>query len=115
MEKEVNLRETLTFTEYEIAPILCEYALESGTYDDILNDAGEIIGTHSFQDFVIIQSETIYTDLEKGYEQLEVVVQRQSDLKYFKGNYDYSYNGNYYNNLNLIEVFPRQMTITIFN
>jgi len=102
-------REQLKFTEYEIKPILYEYAFESDEYCDE-NGCG-IEGP--WDDFGIIETSVEYTDLEKAYEDRRVIVQRISDGKLFEGNYSFSYHRCDYNTL-LTEVFPKDIVITIY-
>lgn len=108
-------REIIKLTEYEIAPILYEFALEEGIYDEIFDDNGDIIGNHPFQNFTIIQDNVNDWDLEKGYEEHAVIVKRLFDNKYFKGYYMYSpYNGVEFYHYQLKEVFPQEETIIIY-
>lgn len=68
-----------------------------------------------------IEEDIVYTDLSKGYEDIELVIKRKSDGKFFK--FTYSTN----NELELDapglandfpiegeEVFPEQQTITVY-
>lgn len=103
-------REILNFTEYEIKPILYEYGLEEGEYWDQETDT---IKEGPWDDFEIIETTVEYTDLEKAYENRRVIVKRISDGKFFEGSFTFSYRDNYYNT-DLTEVFPREVTITIY-
>lgn len=108
-------REIIKLSEFDIKPILCEWALEYDEYDEIFGEDGEIIGHHLFQDFDPIESKSIYHDLEKGYEDIEVIVQRKSDKKFFKGYYsDSPYIGIHNFSEELKQVFPTEMTITVY-
>jgi len=61
-----------------------------------------------------IDKEIEYSDLEKAYERLRIVFQRVSDKKYFAFNYDYSYNWKDDTVTKATEVFPKEVTITIY-
>lgn len=104
-------REIIKFTEFEIAPILCEYAPEQKEYEDYYNN-GEIIGNPVWADFEIVEEESDYVDLEKCYEDKCVIVRRISDNKYFKGSYRCWMDENDYHDTTLEEVFPIQVTKT---
>lgn len=106
--------EILKFTEFEVAPILDEYAYESGAYDHLLGDDGELIKEQVWSDFLFIEDNIIYVELEKGYITYEVVVQRVSDGKFFKGYYDDGLWKNYYTPV-LTEVFPSTISITVYS
>lgn len=107
-------REIIELTEFEIAPILCEWAVESKEYEEFFGEDGSIIGNPIWNDFEIIKEKVIYCDLEKGYKQKSTIVRRKSDSKYFKGIWKYSaYVKNTYDTT-LIEVFPKQKTKTVY-
>ena len=110
-------REVIEINEIDIAPILSEYGKESWEYEyysEYFDKDGNQIKDHISDDFEIVQQETIDSDLEKGYEDVVVVVRRRSDGKYFEGSYTHSpYRGTEYD-ANLIEVFPETKTITIY-
>jgi len=63
--------------------------------------------------YEFVDSRIIDVDLEKCYKTMEIVVQRVSDKKYFKFEYDYSY---HWQSDEVIaeEVFPKEVTITIY-
>lgn len=103
-------REVLNFTEYEIKPIIDEYALEQDEYWDQETDN---INEGPWNDFEIIETSVSYTDLEKAYEDRRVIVKRLSDGKFFEGSFTFSYHTNYYNTT-LTEVFSREVTVTIY-
>lgn len=79
---------------------------------DILNEG--VIGT-----WKVIGRDSNYADLEKGYEDIIVILQRFSDKKFFKFEYSESpYNKLYEsgNDQPLVgeEVFPVQKTIIVY-
>ena len=107
-------REKIELTEFEIAPILYEYACEDDEYSEFYDEDGEIIGNPIWNQFEIVEDNMIDYDLDKCYEFMEVIVQRKSDKKYFKGEYvQSSYRGNEYEAV-LIEVFPRIIEKVIY-
>jgi hypothetical protein len=110
-------REIIKATEFDIGPLCYDYyweGVETETYHEYFDEDGEPIKHHFSYDFKYITDELIYYDLEKGYEEIETIVKRLSDDKYFKINWFKSYyNENKYDN-ELIEVFPEEKTITIY-
>lgn len=76
-------REVIELTEYEIAPILDKSVLKKEKYT---NPEKKFIDLWS--NFVEIQNVELQCDYEFGYSEIEVVVRRVSDGKYFKGCWD---------------------------
>jgi hypothetical protein len=106
------MREIIKLTEYEIAPILYEYAQEND--EEYLEEDGEGYKPGVWDDFKIIEENDNYYDLNDGYAEMIVIVQRISDSKYFKGRYTtYTYDGNEYDTT-LEEVFPIEKTIIVY-
>lgn len=111
-------RERITFkNEFEIKPILLPYGLEGAEYDPYFfedtGDPNESPMWEIWNNFEQIDSETIDTDLEKGYSEISVILVRKSDNKLFEGTYIYSpYTGYRADNLTLVEVFPRMKLVT---
>lgn len=103
-------REIINLSEYEIVPILNEYGIEDREYWDEEKDT---IKSGVWDNFELIDSEIGYVDLEKGYEEIRVIVRRISDNKFFKGFYIYSPYFTEYDTT-LIEVYPKTTTITIY-
>ena len=65
--------------------------------------------------FKFIKKERVYVDLYKQYSEEFVVFERCRDNKFFKIEYIKGRNGiDYYNDLEAIEVFPKQVEITIY-
>lgn len=110
-------REVIEINEIDIAPILDECGKESWEDDyylEYFDEKGNKIKDHISDDFKIIQEEIVDFDLEKGYKDIEVIVRRKSDNKYFKGSYTSSpYIGRDYDP-DLFEVFPEAKTITVY-
>lgn len=107
-------REIIELTEFEIAPILCEWAVEDKEYSEFFDNNRNVIGNPIWNEFEIIASGVDYYDIEKGYEERFTVVRRKSDGKYFKGSWVYShYIENEYETT-LTEVFPKEKTITVY-
>ncbi len=72
-------------------------------------------GKHSY--FKCVNYETVYTDLGKAYEEIEMVVQKKSDEKFFKFEFKESeHHGLSDNNFPLEgkEVFPKTITKIIY-
>lgn len=63
-------------------------------------------------DFRVIKRETVYSDLEKGYENIEIVIHRVKDNRFFKGRYTGTMD-DVYSDDKFKEVYPRTKTITI--
>lgn len=67
---------------------------------------------HDEEDFEVIEDEITYHDTEKGYSDHEVILQRVSDGKFFKGEYQRWPAGGSSYELLFEEVFPVTKTIT---
>lgn len=109
-------REIIELTEFDIAPILYEYAVENEGYQKYFDEDGDIIGDPIWNQFEFIEEKATYYDLEKCYERKETIVRRISDGKFFRGSWidsPHAWNGNSYNT-RLTEVFPVQRTITVY-
>ena len=80
----------------------------------ILNDNSAAEDQLKEMSFTLVKYTQIYFDSEKGYTGNEIVIQRKSDGKYFKGEYGDWGHGiyEYYNDWK--EVFPKQITTTIY-
>ena len=121
MERE---RKIIKLTEYEMGPILCDYALEHEDYEDcyvydeyeqdsVPNPEKQVLWD-LWGDFAIMSEEVDFYDLEKAYEKMSTVVIRISDGRYFRGKWVRS---NYCDNdypTELEEVFPKEKTITVY-
>lgn len=103
-------RKVLEFSKYEIIPILDEWASEDEEYWDLETDRPK---PGIWDNFEHIQEEITEIDLEKGYKILSVVVRRISDNRFFQGTYLYSPYWVKYNT-SLEEVFPKEVTITVY-
>lgn len=83
--------------------------------------ASEILNGCTNPEWEYIDERTIYSDLEKGYEEKEVVLQRKSDSNFFKFKYadapqcDLDAPG-LSNSWPLVgeQVFPKTKTITVY-
>lgn len=107
-------REIIELTEFEIAPILCEWAVENEEYEEFFDEDGNIIGNPLWNEFEIIDVIVDDYDIEKGYEDKSTIVRRKSDEKYFVGHWVYSpYVENEYETT-LTEVFPKEKTIIVY-
>lgn len=107
-------REVIKLSEFEIAPILCDYASEDEDYEEYYDENGDIIGNPIWNQFVEVERELINYNLEKSYEVFEVTVQRKSDSKFFKSSYTESYYRENNYGTTLIEVFPKTITKVIY-
>jgi len=112
MEKEI-----IQATEFDIGP-LCYWdywdSVEIETYNEYFDENNKSIKYHFSNDFEYITEIVTYYDLDKSYEELETIVKRLSDGKYFKISW---FKSNYVNNNyddKLIEVIPREITKTIY-
>jgi len=105
----------IELSEWEIAPLLFEYATEDNDYDECFDGADKTDKYLPLWDeFEQVHEETTYWDLEKAYNEITVILKRISDNKYFKGNYTlYYYDCNIYDTT-LLEVFPREKTIIVY-
>lgn len=108
-------REIIELTEFEIAPILFEWAIEEEEYEEFFDEELNIIGNPIWNDFEIIEESVDSYDIEKGYEKKSTIVKRKSDGKYFVGHWVYSpYVENEYETT-LTEVFPKEKTIIVYD
>lgn len=109
-------REIIELSDYEIAPILYEDALLEKEYDSIFDEnTGDLIkNDYIFQNFENIRSKIIEADIDFEYIEIEVIVKRVLDGKFFKGYYTITKKyGNSYHNF-LTEVFPQEKNIIIY-
>lgn len=107
-----NPREVIKLTESEIAAILNWNAVEDN--DEYWSDEEETIISGIWDNFKTIEETTSIVSLEDGYVDMVVIVQRINDGKYFKGCYTvFDSDITEYDDL-LIEVFPKEKTITIY-
>jgi hypothetical protein len=100
-------RETIELSEHIVRSLIDEnYDEDDGYIEE--EDLG----------FKFIDESVEYTDLEKSYETKSVILKRESDNKYFKFNYiDSIYRYLFEDEifpLKLKEVFPKQITTTIY-
>ena len=65
-------------------------------------------------DYTHIDCITEYTDLEKSYKKVTIIIQRNSDGKYFKGiiKYDSDYDANIYEEFK--QVYPVEKTVVVY-
>ena len=117
-------REILNLKEYDLIPLIDEYWDEREEYwevdeneDPNENENGNyIIKSGEWNNFKLITSDLDYYDLEDGYEVIINIIQRISDGKYFSFKHTWSpYNS--YNirfNSKVIEVFPKEKIITVY-
>jgi len=103
-------RETITVDDR-----LSKYLTGSYRYDEDEEDdcSGETDFDIIRNQYTVIDDNVIYYDLEKSYEEREIIFQRLSDKKFFSFKFNYSpYLGvDCYDNI-ATEVFPTQITIT---
>lgn len=76
--------------------------------EDIYDEDGEILLYES------VEKEILRVDLDKAYETVRIVFKRTSDGKFFAFNYDYSYNWDDDSVEEAEEVFPKEITITVY-
>ena len=113
-------REIIKLSQELTAPILCPDILEEDDYDKYfkIDFSGEPDLNKEewnvWNNFEIVSDEVIRYDLEKAYEVIETVVKRISDGRYFKGIWTRSYYGNDSYPAELMQVFPKEKTITVY-
>lgn len=107
-------REVIELSKFDIAPILCDYAISANEYAEFYDIEGNIQGTPIWSVFKKIKEELIEHDSDYCSSNYEVVVKRLSDDKYFKGYYTYYEYKDIEYGTSLIEVFPTLMTITVY-
>lgn len=102
-------REIIKFNCWqEIAPLFEECITESEEFDVYYNEDGDYLGgIIGLDNFILVDYDIYYVDLEKSYIEREVIIQRNSDNKYFRGKYNESL---YWSNenkfpLEFVEVF----------
>ena len=79
-----------------------------------LQDYMMIAYGENLEGFKRIETKQIYFDSEKSFADFEIIFQRKSDDKFFKGKYSrWSSDGNDVV-ITLTEVFPKQITTTIY-
>ncbi len=66
------------------------------------------------KEFVLVEENQTYYDSEKGCSDYELILQRNSDKKFFKGQYTKWPAGGFQIELEIEEVFPTQVTTTIY-
>lgn len=116
-------REILDLTEYDLIPLIDEYWQENDDYIE-LDDEGDylqdefgyyIYKSGEWDNFNLIETTLNYYDLEDSYAIENHVIQRISDGKYFK-----FYSKYYYADQitipkqEIVEVFPKEKTITVY-
>lgn len=108
-------REILNLKEYDLIPLIDESWEDRDEYHEIDENGDLIIKSGEWDNFKLITSDLDYYDLEKDYEVVDNVIQRNSDGKYFKFKYTWSsYNGYRIRFNQQIEVFPKQITKIIY-
>lgn len=113
MEKEI-----IKLSQELIAPILCPDVFEEDEYNKYFKiDEDPDLSKEEWNiwnNFEIVFEEITEYDLEKSYEVIETVVKRISDGRYFKGIWTRSYYGNDSYPAELMQVFPKEKTITVY-
>lgn len=66
------------------------------------------------EEFEFIKSEEVDFDSEKGFCTYEVIIKRLSDNKYFKNTYTRYQSQNNWDSFTWEEVFPKSITITMY-
>lgn len=112
----MNNREIIKVTEFEIAPLCYECYWEgvsSDIYKEYFNECEEPIKHHFSDDFEVVDKKVVYHNLRRPYENIDTIIKRKSDGKYFKANWSKS---DYYENYptEIEEVFPVEKTITVY-
>ena len=77
-------------------------------------DEDDIYTISDIPGYTEISSEITYTDLEKGYQELRVIFKRNLDNTFFVINYLDSYDSSEFLESEATEVFPKQVTTTIY-
>ena len=93
--------------------ILLEHHLIRSLIDEDYEDYNE----EEILDFEYVKEKVSYTDIPKGYQDIDVIVKRVSDDKYFKFTYcnsDYVSFDETNNDIFAEEVFPKKVTKTIY-
>ena len=107
-------REIIKVTEFDLIPLVNE---DWKALDEYQSDSDEeILISGIWEDFDVISDELEYFDLEDQYYEELIIIKRKSDNKYFKfksifSEYHYKWS---IENPTLIEVFPKQKTITVY-
>lgn len=113
MERE---REIIKLTEHESAPLVYEYILEDGEYGQHYDSEGnenEDPIWDFWHNFETVSSKITDYDLEDCCVNIETILQRISDGKYFMAEW-VEYYSEYDFPTELVEVFPTQETITVY-
>lgn len=82
--------------------------------DKLELDEDDIYGIDNIPGYELIQSENLDIDLEKGYTEIRDVFRREADSKYFKVEYVDSYDYSRFLEAEAVEVFPKEVTIIIY-
>jgi len=106
-------REILEFSLYDIRPILNDSALDM-YYDEYMEEDESDFKPGAWDDFVHIDEIETYCSLEDSYYEMDVIVKRISDGKFFRGHYTYWQDLENEYELTLEEVFPKEKTITVY-
>ena len=77
-------------------------------------DEDDIYTISDIPGYTKVSSEITDTDLEKGYQDLRVIFRRDIDNKFFEINYLDSYDSSEFLESEATEVFPKQVTTTIY-
>ena len=77
-------------------------------------DEDDIYTISDIPGYTKVSSEITDTDLEKGYQEVKMVFKRNSDNTFFEINYLDSYDSSEFLESEATEVFPKQVTTTIY-
>lgn len=110
-----NLKEIIKIPELILEYLIEEY-VENYTDDedfDLYFDE-DWNPTELTKNYILINTILTDYDLENGYSNHDIIIQRVDDKKYFKGKYTYIYNCSNEYNTTFEEVFPIEKTITVY-
>ena len=102
-------REVIKVSEFDIGPLCTDCYWENvadDLYDDYFDEFNNPIKHHFSDDFRYVKETCVYYHLEKSYGEIETIVQRKNDGKYFKICWVNGYYNNEYPD-KIEEVFPR--------
>lgn len=77
-----------------------------------LYQEGMVVADNEMYD--LLEEEQTYFDSEKGYATFKVIVRRESDGKYFKGEFQQAYAGRFFSDGDLTEVYPKMINHIIY-
>lgn len=82
---------------------------------ELTNEQLKLLPYERIDGFKFVQDEQVYFDSEKGYVDMEIVIKRLSDNKFFKGKYyNWGLSNIAWESSIFKEVFPKEKTITIY-